>query len=81
MLVLRRKIGEAITIDDRIRIVVTDVQDGRIVRLAIEAPPEVPVHRMEIYRLIQAENRASADGPALEWLKGAQHAEHAEPDA
>lgn len=74
MLVLRRKIGQAIRINDNIRIVIQDVQNDHIVRIGIEAPPEVPVHRMEIYHLIQQENRAAAGTAALQWLKkGAKH--------
>lgn len=70
MLVLRRTVGQSIRINDDIRIVIQDVQDGRIVRFAIEAPPEVPVHRLEIYRLIQQENQAAASADSLAWLKG-----------
>lgn len=47
MLVLSRKVGEAITIDDHIRIVVIEVK-GRQVRLGVSAPPEVPIDREEI---------------------------------
>lgn len=47
MLVLTRKIGESIVIDDNIRITVLDVGHGRI-RLGIEAPRDVPVHRAEV---------------------------------
>jgi len=76
MLVLRRTIGQAIRINDDIRIVIQDIQDGRIVRFAIDAPPEVPVHRLEIYNLIQIENQSAAGANALNWLKGANHAKH-----
>jgi len=80
MLVLRRTIGQSIRINDDIRIVIQDVQDGRIVRFAIDAPPEIPVHRLEIYKLIQAENQSAASANALNWLKGENHAEPAEQD-
>jgi len=70
MMVLRRKVGEAIRIGDDVRIVVQEVQNGRIVRFGIEAPAEVPVHRLEIYELIQAENRAASGSNALAWFKG-----------
>ncbi len=70
MLVLRRRKGEAIRIGENIRIVISDVQDGRIVRFAIDAPPEIPVHRGEIHRLIQRENRAAA-GDILRWMRQA----------
>lgn len=77
MLVLRRTIGQAIRINDNIRIVIQDIQDGRIVRFAIEAPPEISVHRLEIYRLIQAENQSAASANPLHWLKGENHANSA----
>ena len=70
MMVLRRKAGEAIRIGDDIKIVIQEVQNGRIVRFGIEAPSEVAVHRLEIYELIQAENRAASSANALAWLKG-----------
>ncbi|MES0371903.1 MAG: carbon storage regulator CsrA [Mariprofundaceae bacterium] len=70
MMVLRRKVGEAIRIGDDIKITIQEVQNGRIVRFGIEAPAEVAVHRLEIYELIQAENRAASSADALAWLKG-----------
>ncbi len=73
MLVLRRKIGQAIRINDDIRIVIQDVQNEYIVRIGIEAPPEIPVHRMEIYELIQQENKSAGGADALKWLQGASH--------
>jgi len=73
MLVLRRKIGQVICINDDIRIIIQDVQNEHIVRIGIEAPPEIPVHRLEIYNLIQQENKSAAGADALKWLKGASH--------
>lgn len=70
MMVLRRKIGEAIRIGTDIKISVQEVQDGRVVRFGIEAPAEVAIHRQEIYELIQAENRAASGGDAWTWLNG-----------
>ncbi len=78
MLVLRRRKGEAIRIGENIRIVITDVQDGRIVRFAIDAPPEVPVHRTEIHRLIQRENQAAA-GDILRWMRSGGASASEEP--
>jgi len=71
MLVLRRKIGQVIQINDNIRIIIQDVQNEHIVRIGIEAPSEIPVHRMEIYNLIQAENKSAGGAAALKWLQGA----------
>jgi len=70
MLVLRRKIGEVIRINDDIRIIIQDVQNEHIVRIGIEAPKDVPVHRLEIYNLIQQENQSAGGVDALKWLKG-----------
>jgi len=59
MLVLTRKRDESIMIGDDVRIVVVDVQ-GDQVKLGIDAPRQIPVHREEIYREIQEENRRAA---------------------
>lgn len=52
MLVLSRKKNESIVINDDITIVVVDIR-GDKVRLGIEAPKEVPVHRREVYEAIK----------------------------
>lgn len=54
MLVLRRNEGERIKIGDNITITVIDVW-GTQVRIGIDAPIEIPVHREEIYDAIQRE--------------------------
>jgi carbon storage regulator len=59
MLVLTRRVGETIRIGDDISIRVVDIQRGQV-RFAIDAPRDIPVHREEIYRLVQEENRAAA---------------------
>ena len=56
MLILSRKVGDAITIDGGIRIVVLAC-DRRGVRIGIEAPPEVSILREEIVAQIASENR------------------------
>lgn len=53
MLVLSRKKNESIVIDDKIVVTVIEVR-GDKVRLGIEAPAEIPVHRREIYDAIVA---------------------------
>ena len=59
MLVLTRKLGEKIQIGDDISIVIMEVK-GKQVKLGIEAPSNIKVHREEIYQKIQDENiRAS----------------------
>lgn len=59
MLILTRKLGESITIGDDIKVTVLGVF-GRQVRLGIEAPLRVVVHREEIYVKIQNENQKAA---------------------
>ncbi len=51
MLVLTRKKNEVIVVGDKIKIVVVEIR-GDKVRLGIEAPPEVPVHRLEVAEAI-----------------------------
>lgn len=55
MLVLTRKLGESITIDDHIKIVVVQIK-GKQVRLGIKAPKETKIHREEVYKAIQDQN-------------------------
>ncbi len=59
MLVLSRQRDESIIIGDNIIITVVDIR-GDKVRLGIEAPSEIPVHRREVYEAIQRENRRAA---------------------
>lgn len=59
MLVLSRKINQSIMIGDNVRIVVVAV-DRDQVKLGIEAPRDVPVHRSEIYEEIQRTNQSAA---------------------
>jgi carbon storage regulator len=56
MLILSRKLGESIVIDGRIHVKVMRVE-GDVVKLGIEAPSEVPVHRQEVYEEIQRSNQ------------------------
>ena len=61
MLVLARKVGQSIVISDNIEILVIEVR-GDQVRLGIEAPREIPVHRKELLERIRLENvKAVAD--------------------
>jgi carbon storage regulator len=59
MLVLSRQLDESIMIGDDIVITLVDVR-GDKVRLGIAAPPNIPVHRQEVYEAIQRENMHAA---------------------
>lgn len=59
MLVLTRKLGESIAIDDHIKIRVVQIK-GKQVRLGIEAPKDTKIHREEVYQAIQEQNQESA---------------------
>ncbi len=58
MLIVTRKRGESIVIDDDVKVTVVDVR-GDKVRLGIDAPKTTPVHRKEVYDAIK-----KADGEA-----------------
>jgi carbon storage regulator len=63
MLVLSRQRDESIMIGDNIVVTIVDIR-GDKVRLGINAPTDIPVHRQEIYEAIQRENvRASRVEP------------------
>jgi carbon storage regulator len=61
MLVLSRKLNQSIEIGDDVHIVVVSI-DRDTVKLGIQAPREVPVHRTEVYQEIQRANRAAVPG-------------------
>lgn len=59
MLVLTRKLGESIAIDDRIKITVISLK-GNQVKLGIEAPADTKVYRQELYDKIMEANQQAA---------------------
>ena len=61
MLVLSRKKNESIVINNDITIVVVDIR-GDKVRLGVEAPKEIPVHRREVYDAIQNNEQSVKKG-------------------
>jgi carbon storage regulator len=73
MLILSRKLGETVVIDGRVRVKVVRVE-GDVVKLGIEAPAEIPVHRQEVYEEIQRNNQealteSSGEYPRLEAVR------------
>jgi len=62
MLVLSRKKNESIVINDDITIVVVDIR-GDKVRLGVEAPKEIPVHRREVFEAIRRSQAEAANKP------------------
>jgi len=82
MLVLTRKIGESIRIGDNITVKIVEL-DSRQVKLGIEAPKSVSVNREEIYKRIQAENKAasSASDQSLQSIAGLLKGSAQKPDA
>ena len=63
MLVLTRKLGESIAIDDHIKITVVQIK-GKQVRLGIQAPKETKIHREEVCSAIQDQNKVAVSAPA-----------------
>ncbi len=61
MLVLTRKLGESIAIDDNIKITVVQIK-GKQVRLGIQAPKDTKIHREEVYLAIQDQNKEAISG-------------------
>ncbi len=59
MLVLSRRVGESIMIGDEVTVTVLEVR-GDVVRVGVGAPRHVAVHREELWRELEAANRAAA---------------------
>ncbi|MDD5457311.1 MAG: carbon storage regulator CsrA [Candidatus Margulisbacteria bacterium] len=69
MLVLTRKLNQSIVIQDNIIVKVVEIGDGSV-KIGIEAPKAIPIHREEVYEEIQKENMRAADLPKELNLKG-----------
>ena len=63
MLVLARKVGQSIIVNDNVEILIIEVR-GEQVRLGIEAPRSIPVHRKELLEQIRAANLRAATAEA-----------------
>ncbi len=59
MLILTRKLGETIRIGNEIKVTIVEVKGGQI-RVGIDAPSDVVVHREEIYEMIREQNIVAA---------------------
>lgn len=62
MLVLTRKIGEKIVIGGNITVTILDGGRGEGVRIGIDAPRDVSIHRSEVVEAVSANNREAAEG-------------------
>ena len=59
MLILTRKVGEAITIADDITIKVLEVKGGQV-KIGVDAPQHISIHRNEVFEKIMEENKRAA---------------------
>jgi len=68
MLILTRKIGEKIAVGDNITIALLDIKGGQV-KIGIDAPKEISVHREEIYKRIRNANLKSSEISASDLSK------------
>tara|TARA_B100000686_G_scaffold320656_1_gene372550 strand:- start:994 stop:1290 length:297 start_codon:yes stop_codon:yes gene_type:complete len=68
MLVLTRKIGESIQINDDIKVTIVEIK-GKNIRVGIEAPKETKIYREELFIKIKNENRSAAEPKAFDIAK------------
>jgi carbon storage regulator len=78
MLILSRKPGESIVIDGRITVKIMRLE-GDVVKVGIEAPHHIPVHRQEIYDEIQKNNQEALTQAVAQLPRLAAKAEPSSP--
>jgi len=71
MLILTRKLGEKINIGDDITITLVEIK-GTQVKLGIEAPKHIEIHRQEVYERIREENLNASDINGSDLLKASE---------
>ncbi|MBW1670927.1 MAG: carbon storage regulator CsrA [Deltaproteobacteria bacterium] len=64
MLILTRKLGETIRIADEIKVTFLEIK-GKQVRIGIDAPKHIAIHREEVYQMIQKQNILAAEYDSL----------------
>ena len=79
MLVLSRRVGESVVVGDDVTITVLEVR-GDVVRIGIDAPRSVAVHRAELLEQLQTINREAAS-PSDQAVESLSKAFRARPDA
>lgn len=68
MLIITRKLGEQITIDDDIVITLLEIKSSQV-KIGIKAPKNISIHRREIYERIRCENLESSQVNASELME------------
>lgn len=64
MLILTRRIGESIVINDNVKIKILEIRNSQI-KLGVEAPKDVSVHREEIYQRISKDQKQKKDDETI----------------
>lgn len=70
MLILTRKLNEAIQIGDNVKIKILHISEGQV-KIGIDAPTEVRIYREEIYTEIEKQNKAATEGQKSAAVKAA----------